>query len=209
MKTLLFGHSKGGVGKSTLAWNAAIALQEMDYTVGISDLDVQSTITHTNEARVNSGLPTMNVFAPKTLEDLVALLTNIDYDYMIIDLGGYDFGLGRAAIAMSDQIIIPIAEDPTEIFGFRTFSKFLSEIEEHSPLPPITFVINHAHYRASTFKEVHAVAALRPTATIARTIIRRRAVYSASMGTGIGVAERSARYAVASDEITQLVREVM
>lgn len=209
MKTITFSHSKGGVGKSTLAWNTAIALQELGYSVGLSDLDVQSTITHTNEARVKSGLPSMNVFAPKTLEDLIPLLSHMDYDYMIIDVGGYDFGLGRAAIAMADQIIIPIAEDPTEIFGFQTFSKFLGQIEEQSPLPPITFVINHAHYRASTFPKVHAVATLRPTATIADTIIRRRAVYSASMGTGIGVAEQPARYATAADEITRLAREMM
>jgi chromosome partitioning protein len=209
MKTLTIASTKGGMGKSTITWNLGSAIHESGSSIAFIDIDIHSTLTHTNDARVASGLEPLTVLRPKTIQELVDFIQNTEVDYILIDVGGYDYDLGRVATAIADQIIIPLAEDPTEIYGFETFTKFLGQIEEQSPLPPIMFVINHAHYRASTFPKVREVAALRPTATIADTIIRRRAVYSASMGTGIGVAEQPARYATAADEITRLAREVM
>ena len=49
---IAISHQKGGVGKSTIAWNLAIALQKK-YKVELVYLDIQKTLTYTNKIRKN------------------------------------------------------------------------------------------------------------------------------------------------------------
>jgi chromosome partitioning protein len=209
MNTLTICHSKGGVGKSTLAWNLALALESMQYRVALVDLDVQHTITHTNTARIASGREPMIIHSPTTLGELNACVHDAQYDFVLIDVGGYDFDLGRAAIALSDRLIVPISDNPTELFGFITFTQFLGEIEQTSPVPPLTAVINAVHPRASRFDSIFGAVALWPSAVIADTVIRRRMIYAASMGNGFGITELSDKFPQASGEMLELAREVM
>ncbi len=51
---ICINHQKGGVGKSTLAWNLAIELSK-DINVEVVDLDVQQTVTLNNYVRKNVG----------------------------------------------------------------------------------------------------------------------------------------------------------
>ena len=48
---IVLSHQKGGVGKSTIAWNLATGLQNKKYIVELVDLDVQQTLFYTNEIR--------------------------------------------------------------------------------------------------------------------------------------------------------------
>lgn len=209
MKTITICHSKGGVGKSTLAWNLAVCTQQLGYAVLMIDLDVQTTITHTNTARQSNAKGSMNITRPSSIHELSVLCSSSQYDYVFIDVGGYDFDLGRAAIALADKLIVPISDNPTELFGFITFTQFLGEIAQKSPIPPLLAVINSVHPRASRFESIHGIINLWPTATIADTIIRRRIVYAASMGQGFGVTELYEKYPAASDEIVLLAQEVI
>ncbi|HHB94151.1 MAG TPA: ParA family protein [Campylobacterales bacterium] len=47
---IVVSHQKGGVGKSTIAWNLATILQE-SFNVELVDLDIQKTLTYANEIR--------------------------------------------------------------------------------------------------------------------------------------------------------------
>jgi chromosome partitioning protein len=47
---IVVSHQKGGVGKSTIAWNLATILQE-NFNVELVDLDIQKTLTYANEIR--------------------------------------------------------------------------------------------------------------------------------------------------------------
>jgi len=209
MTTLTIAHSKGGVGKSTLAWNLAIALDSMQYRVALVDLDIQHTITHTNTARVASGREPMIIHSLTTEGELNYIANDPRYDFVLIDVGGYDFDLGRAAIALADRLIVPISDNPTELFGFITFTQFLSKIAEKSPVPPLTAVINAVHPRASRFDTIFGAVALWPEASVADTVIRRRMIYASSMGNGFGVTEMADKFPQASDEITWLTRELI
>jgi chromosome partitioning protein len=208
MKTLTICHSKGGVGKSTLSWNLAISLSSI-YSVLLIDLDIQTTITHTNTAREANARKPMDIARPTSIHELSVLCSSSQYDFVLIDVGGYDFDLGRAAIALADRIIVPISDNPTELFGFITFTQFLGEIQQSTPIPPLLAVINAVHPRASHFESIHGVVNLWPSARIAHTVVRRRMVYAASMGIGFGVTEMSAKYPQAAFEIGQLAGEVM
>jgi chromosome partitioning protein len=210
MTTLTIAHSKGGVGKSTIAWNLAIALIGMKHRVAMIDLDVQHTITHTNKARVyDTKNEPVEIFHIATVSQLSGFLSSAQYDFVLIDVGGYDFDLGRAAIALADRLIVPISDNPTELFGFITFTQFLGEIAETAPVPPLTAVINAVHPRASRFDTIFGAVALWPEASVADTVIRRRMIYASSMGNGFGVTEMADKFPSASMEIMELAREVM
>lgn len=210
MKTIAIAHSKGGVSKSTLAWNLAIALQMLGFRVVLIDIDMQQlTITKTAQARTASGYDPFTVITASSIDELVQITQSDEYDIALIDVGGYDYDLGRVAMSLSDRIVIPISEDPTEIFGFISFLGSLKTISEHTQLPPIMIAITRAHARAKAFSGVKSAAALWPSATIANTVIRRRAAYSASMGHGFGVTELAARHPEAADETYRLAREVI
>lgn len=210
MKTISLAHSKGGVSKSTLAWNLAIALQMLGFRVALIDIDMQQlTITKTAQARTVSGYDPFTVITASSIDELVQITQSDDYDIALIDVGGYDYDLGRVAMSLSDRIVVPISEDPTELFGFISFLGSLKTISEHTTLPPIMIAITRAHARAKAFSGVKSAAALWPSATIADTVIRRRAAYSASMGHGFGVTELAAKFPEAADETYRLAREVI
>lgn len=209
-KVISLAHSKGGVSKSTMAWNLAIALRMLGFRVALTDLDIQQfTISKTAMARTASGYEPFEVLTASSIDELSAITQSDDYDIVLIDVGGYDYDLGRVAISLSDRIVVPISEESTEILGFTSFLGSLKTISEHTPLPPIMIAITRAHARAKAFNGVKSAAALWPSATIAETITRRRAVYSASMGHGFGVTELAVRHPEAADETYRLAREVV
>lgn len=210
MKTITIVHSKGGVGKSTLTWNIAIATIGMGYSVAIVDLDIQQhTVSRVNEIRSADGREALTVLEIHSASELAHLISASQYDFVFIDVGGYDYDLSRTAIALSDRLVVPISDSATELLGFVSFTQFLSEIEEHSPVPPLLAVINAVHPRASRFGSIFGTVALWPSANVAMCIIRRRMIYAASMGNGFGVTEMRDRFPAAASEIGVLTLEVI
>jgi len=208
--TITIAFSKGGVSKSTLAWNAAIALQMSGLRVALVDIDGQQLTLHkTAQARVASGYAPIHVITASSIDELAAITQSTDYDITIIDAGGYDYDLGRVAISIADRVVVPISEESTEILGFTSFLGVLKTVSEKAPIPPVMIVVTRAHARSKQFAGIRSVAALWPSATIASTVMRRRAIYSASMGHGFGVTELAERYPDASDEMYRLAREIV
>lgn len=209
-KVISLANSKGGVSKSTLAWNLSIALRMTGLRVALVDIDIQQlTISKAAMVRTASGYDPFEVITASSIDELTAITQSDDYDVAIIDIGGYDYDLGRVAISLSDRIVVPISEESTEILGFTSFLGSLKTISEHTPLPPVMIAITRAHARASAFHGIKSAAALWPSATIAETITRRRAVYSASMGHGFGVTELAAKFPEAADETYRLAYEII
>ena len=109
-------HQKGGVGKSTIAFNLAVELSKK-YKVEVIDLDVQNTITHTNKIRKENNLNELKILYisnEKEFKNYVEKDTK--KKITIIDSGGFDSSLNRLAIFYSDIVIAPVSDRFNEMY---------------------------------------------------------------------------------------------
>lgn len=116
---IVFANQKGGVGKSTLAFHAAIALCDVGKKVAVIDLDHgQATLSGAlinREATcrlLKIGLPTPR-FATVSHSSGAYLAQEIarigsDCNYVVIDLAGGDSPITRRAVAMADTLVTPV-----------------------------------------------------------------------------------------------------
>ena len=164
-------HTKGGVGKSTLAWHLAQSIENKKVT--IIDLDFQQTLYFVN---VITG-EKMNVIQPQTTSELIEIFTAHLADIFIVDVGGFDSDINRIAISHSDKVLIPVSDSLTEVLGFKTFEGILDEISTDAK---IYMVLNNIHPLTRNFKIVEDVVYTEKVQLL-KSIIRSRKTYKASM----------------------------
>jgi len=95
-KTILTTHQKGGVGKSTLTFNMALALNN-EVKVCIIDLDLQGSLWR---SRTASDIP---VFSADEMNNVL----NSDFDFIFIDTPPYLNEKLPELAKLSDVIVIP------------------------------------------------------------------------------------------------------
>jgi len=198
---LTIAHTKGGVGKSTAAWHLAHAFKQIG-KVEIVDIDFNQTLHYIN---MIAGNP-FTVHQPKSISELCQLIARTTHDVVLImDIGGFDSDLNRAAIRHSDHVVIPIAPDRvTEVLGFRTFDAILSELDTIDTKFHILFNNIHASARnLDKFKENVPGSRF----TILKSAIRSRKIYYSTMGDGESVFS-SIGNVTAQKEIEELRDEI-
>ena len=196
------GHSKGGVGKSTQAFNIAHALKQFtDEKVTIVDLDFQQTLFFINALAPQD--KKIEVLQPESASELIEIIQN-HHGYLIIDVGGFDSDINRIAITYADKLIIPISNSVTEVIGFKTFESILDELE---PKGSINLLLNNIHPLAKNFDELKDAAQKNlKDIKILDTVIRTRKVYSDSLKHGLSVLEMKDQKAI--KEIEGLIHEI-
>lgn len=178
---LTLAHTKGGVGKSTAAWHLTHAFKQIG-KVEIVDIDFNQTLHYIN---MMAGKPFI-VHQPRNISELYELISRTTHDVtLIMDIGGFDSDLNRAAIRHSDHVVIPITPDRvTEVLGFRTFDAILSELDTVDTKFHVLFNNLHASTRnLDKFKENVKGSRF----TILKSAIRSRKIYYSTMGDGESV----------------------
>lgn len=108
-------HSKGGVGKSTIAVNVARALQLRDLDVCIIDTDKQSTAQSWRASGSDDLPPVYGVQSPGALEGDVKRLAGA-FDVAVIDGGAHLQEMHAAIIKASDLVLIPLQPSPGDVW---------------------------------------------------------------------------------------------
>lgn len=178
---LTLAHFKGGVGKSTAAWHLAHAFKQIG-KVELVDFDFNQTLHYIN---MIAGSPFI-VHQPRNISELYELISRTTHDVtLIMDVGGFDSDLNRAAIRYSNHVVIPITPDRvTEVLGFRTFDAILSELDTVDTKFHVLFNNLHASTRnLDKFKENVKGSRF----TILKSAIRSRKIYYSTMGDGESV----------------------
>jgi chromosome partitioning protein len=137
---ITFANEKGGVGKSTLAFHAAIALASEGASVLAIDLDRrQQTLHRTLEAReataraldAKLACPTHFVLEQQNAAQMnqEILRVGANFDFLVIDVAGHDSPIARRAIAMADTLVTPINSSHADLDQLGRFSPVTRKLQ--------------------------------------------------------------------------------
>jgi len=197
-------HSKGGVGKSLLAWHLAIAMK-----VPIVDLDFQRTLVYTNNLRKANGLKKVEIIQPDTREEFIQLFDNWPDDkHIIVDVGGFDSNINRAAMFISDVIITPAVDKVTELAGLYKFHEIISELSTNMNSDiKAHIVLNDVNPSSKDFSIMIDLTEQLKHFKLLNSIVCHRADFYRTMEEGKGVSELA--NSKAKDELFLLKKEIL
>jgi chromosome partitioning protein len=130
---LVLGSIKGGVGKTTLALNIAIALARSGDDVLVVDGDEQRTAAEFTELR-EAGRPGAVGYTAIELSG-AAIRTQCrqlksKYTQIVIDVGGRDSGSLRAALTVADVVLIPVQPRCFDLWATDRMVDLVAEARE-------------------------------------------------------------------------------
>ena len=197
-------HSKGGVGKSLLAWHLAIGLK-----TPIIDLDFQRTLVYTNNLRKANGYKKLKIIQPETPEAFIEFMDEWDEDKnIIIDVGGFDSNLNRAAIYISDIIITPAVDRVTEMAGLYKFHQIIDELSSKMKVDiRADILLNDVSPTQKDFSVIEDLVDNLQHFRLMDSVIAHRADFYKSMEEGMGVTELDGK-SKAKKELKQLIKEI-
>lgn len=180
-------HTKGGVGKTTIAINLAI-------TIGASilDLDLQGSSLRFSEIRKTIGLPDLITYRlTNGFDDEILSILNQYKDnpsqHLIIDSGGMDNDVIREGLVYSDIIITPVNISPVEFYGLEDFNRLLGGEERES-----SYVLINGTNKNSKKTLAYAVDFIKenfPKFKVLNTVINNRVIFKEAFGEGKSVIE--------------------
>lgn len=200
-------HQKGGVGKSTLAVNLAIMLEHhAGVPVDLIDMDMQQSATLFSRRRVKHGMAALRIVTNTSIDTIKAAKKK--GGFTVIDVGGFDAGINRAAIAAADIVITPVSDSTIELDGLQAFRKIIAKIREDKPGQKATVLLNRVHqFAGKSLEEIFKYARDKEEFDIFETIIRDRSEFKKSFEFGQSV-EEFAPGSKAAEEINQLIKEL-
>ena len=141
--TYLYGCSKGGVGKSTMAVNTAAHLAIEGRRVCLVDGDEQQHSNGWNIARLRAGTSLPRVHTQVLKGHIADQLRTLapEYDDIVVDAGGHDSKEMRSAMRVVDAIVMPFAASQFDLFAVETMAELIDLSREYNPkLFAIAFV---------------------------------------------------------------------
>ncbi len=204
------GNTKGGVGKSTLALQIALARAIAGRDVWLVDGDRQATAQTAVAIRSETGREPGLACAQYV--DGAQLRTQVQrqarkFDDVVIDAGGRDSAALRAALALSDVLLVPVQPRSVDIWALADISGLVDEVQAVRDGLRVCAVINCADPGTSSADNAESVTALAdyPNIHLLDAPIRRRKAIANATGQGLSVTELLPRDIKACEELATLV----
>lgn len=204
------GNTKGGVGKTTLAVNLAIARALAGRDVWLIDGDRQGTAQTAISIRADAGHNPG--IACATYPDGPALRAQVQqqaskFDDIVIDAGGRDSTALRAALVLSDVLLVPFQPRSYDVWALNDIAALVDEARSVRDGLRALAILNCADPGEASTDNAEAAAAVAdvPQFEYLPTPLRRRKAFANAAGQGLSVLEIKPQDIKASDELKALV----
>ncbi len=188
---IVVGNVKGGVGKTTLAVNLAVALSRMKRDVLLIDGDEQQTAMAFTDLRASQ--KSSPGYTAVSLQG-AAIRTQVrqlapKYGDIVIDVGGRDTGSLRAALTVANMVLIPVQPRSFDLWGVDQTAELVREAREINDALRAITVLNAADPQGRDNEEAAAVLRDHKGIEHAAGLIVRRKAFPNAAASGLSVLE--------------------
>ena len=209
---LTVGNIKGGVGKSTLACNIAVALSFQEGGgVLLIDGDKQGSAADFTQSRADllgeAGFTCVRAQGKEVVNQVVTMREK--FSHIVIDAGGQDNPSLRAGLAVSDKVLVPVSPRSFETWALENMASLIEEASITNPNLEAFAVLNLAFPRGSDNSQTQEI--IRedyPKLTLIEPSIVQRKAFSDAVGQGLSVLESKPRNPDAIAELLGLLSGV-
>lgn len=205
---VVVGNVKGGVGKTTLAVNFAIARSKRNRDVLLIDGDEQATAQSFTQLRAESfgGNPGYTAIGLQG----AAIRTQsrqLDgkYQEIVIDVGGRDTGSLRAALTIANTLIVPVQPRTFDVWALDSLASLIEEARSINSHLRVRTVLNSADPQGTDNEEAAKQILDLGGFNLMETFIVRRKAFANAASAGLSVLEYKPRDVKAVEELTACV----
>ena len=203
---LTVGNTKGGVGKTTIAVNLAILRVSAGREVLLVDGDEQGTASLFSQLRAEQvgavGYTAVNLKGAAVRTQVQQMQGK--YDDVIIDVGGRDTGSLRAALTVSNVLLVPVQPRSFDLWALDQVAELAKEAATINPTLRVLAFLNGADAQGRDNAEALEAMAGVSGVEVASTVLVRRKAYPNSAAAGRSITEMALKDAKAIEELTAL-----
>ncbi|MCG2574854.1 AAA family ATPase [Acinetobacter sp. ME22] len=195
---------KGGVGKTTIATNIAVALMNKGKTL-LVDADEQRSAYKWNDFR-ESKLD--SIAAHENLLDTLEKKVE-DYDFILIDIAGRDSEVFREALLVTDKLVVPTQASLLDLEVIPYLDDKIQKVKTDNPTLEAYIVINKAptNPKSSEIEQAKTYLADYPNFKLLQTVIKDRKQFRDAIVEAKSVSEMNS--SKAKDEFNEFLIEVL
>jgi chromosome partitioning protein len=207
---LTVGNTKGGVGKTTLAVNIAIARSILGNDVLLIDGDEQNTALTFTELRNsqlgNAGYTAVSLHGAAIRTQVRQLVPK--YADVVIDVGGRDTGGLRAALTVTNTLLIPVQPRSFDVWAIDQMADLVREAREINPGIWAAMILNAADAQGHDNEDAAEALQGIDGIELLKITIGRRKVFPNAASAGKAVLEQSPKDPKAIEELTALLQVI-
>lgn len=201
MQIITLAAQKGGVGKTTLAVNLAVAAQAVGIKTALFDLDPQESATAWSERRT-AELPHVEPISARRLNQAIDAAEANGFALTIIDTPPAAGSEAAAAAQRADLIVIPCRPSLIDLDAIKRTAQLIISTGRTGAV-----VLNAAPPTATTLLDDARTLAEATGLRVARTVLRERSAYRAAWPYGLGVIEHEPK-GKAAQEVAALQKHL-